>query len=98
MTDLNRRKFSKLLGTGAVAIPLASLVNSLPSHAAAPMVDPEAANAKALMYMVESDQEGKTGSNCALYQAAGDESGGCPLFSGSSVAAGAWCSAYAPKA
>jgi hypothetical protein len=38
-------------------------------------------------------------SNCALYQGkAGDAAGGCPLFAGKQVVAGAWCSAWAKKA
>ena len=100
MTDMNRRKFNKLLGTGIVAVPLAGVVGTLPSHAAdAPMLDPETAQAKALQYMSESDKDGKTCSNCTLYQGTADADGGpCPLFSGSSVASGGWCSAWVAKA
>jgi hypothetical protein len=36
--------------------------------------------------------------NCALFQGkAGDAAGGCPLFAGKQVMAGAWCSAWAKK-
>jgi len=100
MTDLSRRKFNKLLGSGMVALPLSGLVATLPSRADdKPMVDPEAANAKALQFMAESDKEGKSCANCTLYQGAdGSESGECPLFGGSVVGAKSWCSAWVAKA
>lgn len=100
MTDIKRRNFTKLLGTGVIAVPVASLVASLPSHADdMPMVDPEAPNAAALQYMAESDKEGKTCATCTLYSGAADAEGGpCPLFQGAHVHAAGWCSAYVPKA
>lgn len=100
MTDIKRRNFTKMLGASVVAVPVASLVASLPSHADdMPMVDPEAANAVALQYMAESDKEGKTCATCSLYQAIdGKEAGSCPLFQGALVGADAWCSAFVPKA
>ena len=100
MTDMNRRKFNKLLGTGIVAVPLAGVVGTLPSHAAdKPLLDPETAQAKALQYMTESDKEGKSCSTCTLYQGAADsEAGPCPLFGENTVSAKAWCSAWVAKA
>lgn len=96
----SRRQFAKILGAGVAGIPLASLLSSLPSHAAdAPMVDPAAPAAVALQYMEASDKEGKSCATCTLYQGSeGEAGGGCPLFAGSSVAASAWCSAWVPKA
>jgi len=100
VTDIKRRNFTKMLGASVVAVPVANLIASLPSHADdMPLVDPEAANAVALQYMAETDKEGKNCASCSLYQAPeGAETGPCPLFQGVHVAANAWCSAYVPKA
>ncbi len=100
MTDLKRRNFNKLLGASVAAVPLAGLVGTLPSHAQdKPMLDPESAQAKALQYMAESNQEGKNCANCTLFQGdAGAEAGPCPLFAESSVSTKAWCSAWVAKA
>ncbi len=100
MTDMNRRKFNKLLCGGVASVPLAALVAQLPSHAADTVtVDPDSAQAKALQYMAESDKDGKQCVSCSLYQGAGDsKTGPCPLFPGVSVHANGWCSAYVPKA
>ena len=100
MTDINRRKFNKLLGTGIVAVPLAGLMGTLPSQAAdKPLLDPSSAKAKALEYMSVSDKDGKACGTCTLYQGdAGSESGGCPLFNENVVSSKAWCNAWVPKA
>mgnify|MGYP000088154424 CR=1 FL=1 len=101
MTDKNRRKFVTMMGAGAAVVPLSALVGSLPSHAQddLPLVDPESAQAQALQYIESSDKDGQLCSNCSLYQGAeGSEQGPCPLFPGNAVLAGAWCSAYVPKA
>lgn len=99
MTDIKRRKFVSMFGAGAVAaVPLSSLVVSLPSHAADPVVDPESAQAKALQYTNDAPA-GKMCIECALYtEIAGESVGSCPLFPGSSVGAEASCSAFVPKA
>jgi len=99
MTDIKRRKFVTFMGAGAAIVPLSALVTSLPSYAQdAPLVDPESAQAKGLSYAATSETAGKSCSNCALYAGKeGDEAGACPLFPGSSVGAGAWCSAHVPK-
>ena len=96
MTDSTRRKFVTYLGAGAVAVPVSTLIGTLPSHAAE-LVDPASDQAVALQYVTASEVDGKTCSNCTLYQG-GEESGMCPLFAGKEVASGAWCSAYTPKA
>ena len=101
MTDKNRRKFVTMVGASAAVIPLTALVSSLPSHADGhlPMVDPESAQATALKSMVESDKPEQSCANCTLFQGKADSKAGpCPLFPGNEVAAGAWCSAYVPKA
>lgn len=43
-------------------------------------------------------QEGQLCSNCQVYQGKdGEEWGPCAIFAGKAVAAGGWCTAYAPK-
>jgi len=96
MTDKNRRKFVTMMGASVVAVPVTSLIGTLPSHAQ-DMVDPASDQAIALQYVAESITEGQMCGNCTLFQ--GDDTGGaCPLFPGSKVPAAAWCSAYTPKA
>jgi len=98
MTDKTRRKLVTMMGASAVAVPVSALIGTLPSHAAdGEMVDPASDQAVALQYVAESATEGQMCSACTLYQG-DDSSGACPLFPGSAVPAGAWCSAYTPKA
>ncbi len=94
-----------LLGAGLAAIPVVSAVGvsllaGAPKNAlAADMVNPDSAQAKALSYASVSTKNGQTCSGCTLFQGdAGAKSGSCPLFAGEMVAAGAWCSAWVPKA
>lgn len=97
MTDKKRRQFVTIMGASTVAIPVSALLGSLPSYAA-DMVDPASAAAKNWEYVAETAIEGKSCSNCALYQGAeGSASGGCPLFPGEEVVSTAWCKAHAPK-
>jgi len=97
MTDIKRRKFVTLMGTGAAVVPLSALVASLPSHAADPLVDPSSAAAKGLQYVSESAKADQNCSSCVLYTAGEGDMGACPLFQGSQVLGSAWCSAYVPK-
>lgn len=99
MTDVSRRKLLSLMGAGAVAVPAAAVIGTLPSRAQAQdeFVDEASAQAVALQYKAETEEEGKNCLSCTLYQ--GDETGGaCPLFAGAKVHANGWCSAYTPKA
>jgi len=96
MTDKNRRKFVTMMGASAVAVPVTSLIGTLPSHAAE-LVDPASDQAVALQYVAESTTDGQNCGNCTLFQG-DDASGACPLFPGSKVPSAAWCSAYTPKA
>ncbi len=94
-----------LLGAGLTSIPIVSAVGTslLTSPAgkamAADLVNPESAQAKALSYASVSTKKGQTCSGCTLFQGdSGAKSGNCPLFAGEMVEAGAWCSAWVPKA
>jgi len=98
MTDTSRRKFVTIMGASAVAIPVSAVIGTLPSHAA-DMLDPASEQALALQYVEVSETADQSCSNCALYSAEeGAEAGACPLFAGSQVASGAWCSTWNPKA
>lgn len=96
MTDITRRKFVTIMGASAVAVPVSAVIGTLPSHAA-DLVDPASDQAVALQYTEVSEVDGSNCSTCTLYQG-DDTAGACPLFAGSQVGAGAWCSAYTPKA
>ena len=98
MTDQKRRSFIRIAGVSA-AIPVSAVIGSRFANAAdMPMVDAASAQAVALSYAAESATEGQMCSNCALYQGEADsEAGPCPLFQGSHVGAGAWCSAWVTK-
>lgn len=107
LTD--RRTFLRMTATGLLALPVASLLK--PGNAAAqdlPKLELDNPQAKALGYVHDASevdaskyaryQEGQLCSNCALFQAQGDEEwAGCSIFPGKLVAANGWCSAYAPK-
>lgn len=98
MTDVSRRKLLSMMGAGAVAIPAAAVIGTLPSRAEAQdeFVDESSPQAVALQYKSVTEEEGKHCLSCTLYQ--GDDVGGaCPLFAGAKVSANAWCSAYTPK-
>ncbi len=98
MIDKKRRQVVSAMGASVVAVPVAALVTSLPSHADS-MVDPTSAQASALQYIEVSEKADAVCSGCSLYQGdAGSEAGPCPLFPGSKVAAAGWCSAFNPKA
>lgn len=98
-TNKKRRQLMTFMGASTVAIPVAALIGSMPSHADdAPMVDEASAAAENWEYVVMSADESKNCANCALYQGEpGAKGGACPLFPGSQVHATAWCKAYAPK-
>ncbi|MBX2885998.1 MAG: high-potential iron-sulfur protein [Granulosicoccus sp.] len=91
-----RRQFLTTAGAAAVVIPVTALVGSRVAYSA-DMVDPKSAQAMALKYIAKSETESQTCGNCALYTAAGDEAGNCPLFQGAQVGKSAWCSAWAAR-
>jgi hypothetical protein len=92
-------------------LPAANPPSSPAASAAAllPMLDEKDPRALALGYVSNSEKADATkfkshipGSQCrgcALFAGKeGDASGPCPLFSGSAVAAGGWCSSWIKKA
>ena len=64
----------------------------------AAMLSPDDPTAKALGYTEHSAQEGKTCSNCNLYQSGAADSGSCTIFPGKEVAANGWCKSWVAKA
>ena len=101
MTDSKRRAVTKYLGLGAVfSVPLSTVTALLPSTLmAAPLVDVDSDQAKALQYMDVSDKDKASCQLCTLYQGEKQaESGPCPLFQKMEVTATGWCSAFTPKA
>lgn len=100
MTDINRRRITKIIGLGAVyTAPLTTVIATIPKKSsAATLVDPSSPQAIALQYIESSPHADKACLLCALYQGASDtEFAPCPLYPGQKVKAIGWCSAYAPK-
>jgi hypothetical protein len=71
--------------------------------AAVPLVDPGAAEAKAVKYVEDAARAsgataGSRCATCALYQGAeGSTQGACQIFPGKAVKAAGWCSSWAPQ-
>ena len=97
-----RRRFIQI-------VPLAGAALLVSRHAsAAPLVDVNDPQAKALGYVGDASKAdkakfkqyapGQNCTNCALYQGGTAAQGGCALFPGKDVLGAGWCSAYAKKA
>lgn len=95
-----------LLQSLALGLPVLSLALSRisPARAAdAPLLSPDAPEAKKLKYVEDAHKAqgavaGSTCANCGLYQGrAGSASGPCQIFSGKQVKAAGWCSSWAPQ-
>ncbi len=82
---------------GLAAIPVIAAVG-YHIRASAEMLSADDPTAKALEYTEHSTQEGKSCSNCNLYQGGNAASGGCPIFPGKEVAATGWCKSWIAKA
>lgn len=94
------------------AAPTDSNASTLPAPSAPTatggMVDEKSPQAQSLGYVADASnvdkakfasfKEGSNCAGCALYSAAGAESGGCSIFPGQKVSAKGWCSAWAKKA
>ena len=101
-TRLSRRRLLQGLG---IAIPLARITTAASAAAAAeaPLLSPEAPEAKAVKYVEDATRAqgalaGSTCANCGLYQGrAGALTGPCQIFAGKQVKAAGWCSSWAPQ-
>jgi anaerobic selenocysteine-containing dehydrogenase len=95
------KSISQIAAVSVVGLPLAS-------QAAVAKVDEKDPQAAALGYKDDTKQVDKqkysthdvsqTCGNCQLYQGGGAASGPCPIFSGKTVEATGWCSAYTKRA
>jgi hypothetical protein len=100
--NLSRRRLLQSLTVGVPLLPLAGPLRTALA-ADAPMLSPNAKEAKALKYVEDASKaegavKGSTCANCALYQGhAGAATGPCQIFPGKSVTAAGWCSSCAPQ-
>ena len=96
--SLSRRR---LLQNLSIGVPLLHL--GVAVAADAPLLSPDAKEAKAVKYVEDASQAkarapGSTCANCGLYQGhAGAPTGPCQIFAGKTVKAGGWCSSWAPQ-
>jgi hypothetical protein len=98
-TRTSRRRFLRVAGAGAVALPLAGLIRvETVNGAEMPMLSLDDPTAKALGYVEMSATDGQHCSNCNFWQGGTAASGGCPLFPGKAVAAKGWCKSWIKKA
>lgn len=109
MNGSNRRVFVIQLAAGGSAALLAATALAQAQAQTVPMVSAQDATAAALGYTVDATKvniqkypkyaKGQRCGSCQLYTGkAGDPAGGCGIFPGKLVSAGAWCSAYTQKA
>jgi len=100
--NLSRRRLLQGLTAGVPLLPLAVPLRTA-AAADAPMLSPDAKEAKALKYVEDASKaqdavKGSTCANCGLYQGrSGAASGPCQIFPGKSVTAAGWCSSWAPQ-
>jgi len=92
--DKGRRAILK----GLVAVPVVAIAGLQSTSTFAAMLSADDPTAKALSYTDKSTVEGKSCSNCMLYQGGTAASGPCPVFPGKEVAATGWCKSWAAKA
>jgi hypothetical protein len=101
--NLSRRRLLQNLTVGAPLLPLALYPLNAAVAADAPLLSPDAKEAKAVKYVEDASQAkgaiaGSTCANCALYQGhAGSSMGPCQIFAGKVVKAAGWCSSWAPQ-
>jgi hypothetical protein len=100
---LSRRGLLKKLALGASLVPVVASRVSTALAADAPLLSPEAKEAKAVKYVEDAAKAvgatpGSTCANCALYQGtSGSPQGACQLFPGKQVKAAGWCASWAPQ-
>jgi hypothetical protein len=102
--DRSRRRLLQKLCVGVPLLPLAAYqLNAALAAADAPLLSPDAKEAKAVKYVEDASKAqgavpGSTCANCALYQGhSGAPTGPCQIFPGKQVKAAGWCSSWAPQ-
>jgi hypothetical protein len=101
--SLSRRRLLQNLTIGVPLLPLVAGALNSARAADAPLLSPDAKEAKAVKYVEDATQAkgavaGSTCANCALYQGkAGAAAGPCQIFAGKTVKAAGWCSSWAPQ-
>jgi hypothetical protein len=99
MTD--RRKFLSVVGAGALAVPISTLMQDGVAFAQdLPMVTTDDPTAAALQYVEVSAIEGAYCKDCILYTdvtKVEEAAGPCALFPGKNVTADGWCISYAKR-
>jgi hypothetical protein len=102
-SNLSRRRLLQSFTIGVPFLPLATLAVGAALAADAPLLSPDAKEAKAVKYVEDATKAqrpvaGSTCANCGLYQGhAGASTGACQIFPGKVVKAAAWCSSWAPQ-
>ena len=103
IVDRSRRRLLQKLALGVPLIPLAAYQLRTASAADAPLLSPDAKEAKAVKYVEDASKAqgatpGSTCANCAVYQGhSGVPTGPCQIFPGKQVKAAGWCSSWAPQ-
>jgi High potential iron-sulfur protein len=103
MSPVSRRRLLQKLTIGVPLLPLAAYQLSAALAADAPLLNPEAKEAKAVKYVEDASKAqgalaGSNCANCALYQGhSGAPAGACQIFPGKQVKAAGWCSSWAPQ-
>ena len=101
--DRSRRHLLQKLTLGVPLLPLAAYRLSVALAADAPLLSPDAKEAKSVKYVEDASKAqgavpGSTCANCAVYQGhSGALTGPCQIFPGKQVKAAGWCSSWAPQ-
>jgi High potential iron-sulfur protein len=101
--DRSRRRLLQKLAIGVPLLPLAAYPLNAALAADAPLLSPDAKEAKAVKYVEDASKAqgavpGSTCANCAVYQGhSGAPTGPCQIFPGKQVRAAGWCSSWAPQ-
>lgn len=99
MTDIKRRKFTKIFGAGTVCIPIYSIIGSSSLHAEeTKMLNPDSPEAQSLQFTIESDKADQRCAKCMFYSSVETAGNGiCMVFGGRTVPGMGWCTAFQAK-
>ncbi len=101
--DRSRRRLLQKLTLGVPLVPLAAYQLKTALAADAPLLSPDATEAKAVKYVEDVSKAkgalpGSTCASCAVDQGhSGAPMGPCQIFPGKQVKAAGWCSSWAPQ-